>query len=254
MDNEKRFGSEKGLPPDLWPRKVREYPDNQRGSEGLGLFQGSGNAIYVGRSFSGYTVLVNTTPTLIIPAGFSRLYLLLNPSTSTGLTTSTTGYAASAMASGNSQASPISVGGYEFVHAFLHVSAISGTWDFGAQVYDPLAATWANSQTLFSAVTATGNYYAYLGSLGVATDLAFFWTNIVAGAVTFQIDITLKSGIGGGTSGLSKVIYLGPNEGVSTVSGYPLLEGQQQQFIMGENVPLWGIGSVPITIRVFVLN
>ena len=247
------------LPPDLWPRVPRAgEPSSGYGEPKASDRQSAppymGDAIYLSRNLQGRVFTVTTTPTLLIDSAFAWPYLILNPSKTTGLTTTVTGFSGTVVAAGNSQVTPGSIGvsGFYAGHYQLDVTAVTGTWDIIAQSYDVISAKWFDTQTIFAGVAATGQYYASVGTLGIATDLAFRWNPTAAGSLTFSLAAVLKGGLGGSSAGLAQVVYLG-SQGVTTTSGFPLLEGQKQPFIIPEGVQLWGVAGTNIDIRVFML-
>lgn len=214
-----------------------------------------GNAIYLGSTFVGESILIGTTPTLIKRSSYPTPYLLLNPSQSVGISQTVTAFNGTVVASGNSQGNPVGVAGYNNAHIFLNVTAITpaSTWDFYAQVYDPVSLSWVDSQAIAIGVGAVGTTYQFVGSFGVATDMAFRWVqNTPLSSITFTIGVTLKDGLGGTAGGLTQTIYLG-GAGVSLASGYPLLAGSKEVFIIGENVELYGIAATNLELRIFRL-
>ena len=256
-------GPYRDLPPDLWPRTARLGELQPGGPAGVSYGEPTkmdrnesppfmGNAIYLTRNLNGRTVTITTTPTLLVDSSYAWPYLILNPSKTVGLTTTVTGFSGTVVAAGNTQASPIGVSGFYAAHYHLNVTAVTGTWDLVAQSYDSISLQWMDTQTIFAGVAATGQYYASVGTLGIATDLTFRWNPTAAGSLTFSLAAVLKGGLGGSSAGLANVAYLG-GPGVSTVSGYPLLESQQQQFIIGQGVQLWGVAAVSIDVRIFML-
>lgn len=212
----------------------------------------AGDAINLSRGLNGRSVTVGTTPVLLVDSTYPQSYLVLNPSKTTGLTTTVTGYSGTVNAAGNSQAFPIGVSGFYAAHYHLDVTAVVGTWDVIAQSYDGISGKWFDVQTIFSGIAATGQYYSAVGTLGIATDLAFRWVPTAAGSMTFSLASVLKGGLGGSSAGLSQVVYLG-NEDVTSVSGYPLLEGNRQAFVIPEGVRLWGVALTNIDIRLFAM-
>ena len=146
----------------------------------------------------------------------------------------------------------LGVANYLKAHFHLDVTAVTGTWDINLQSQDPASNNWATAQNIFSSITAVGTYYADVGELGVCTDLAIEYDPTSAGSITFSISCTLKNGILGSGTGLSKIISVG-GPGVSTTSGYPLLEGIEKAFIVGENVSVYGIAATSLTLKVFRL-
>lgn len=246
------------LPPDLWPRVAREGVSTQAGygdpsaPNRVAAPPYMGDAIYLTRNLQGRTITITTIPTLLVDSAYAWPYLVLNPSKTTGLTTTVTGFSGTVVAAGNSQATSIGVSGFYAAHYQLDVTAVTGTWDIIAQSYDAISAKWFDTQTIFAGVAATGSYYASAGTLGIATDLAFRWNPTAAGSLTFSLAAVLKGGLGGSSAGLAQVVYLG-GSGVTTTSGFPLLESQKQSFIIPEGVQLWGVATTNIDIRVFML-
>lgn len=244
------------LPPDLWPRVPRagEGYGEPRATDRQIAPPYMGDAIYLSRNLQGRIFTVTTTPTLLVDSAFAWPYLVLNPSKTTGLTTTVTGFSGTVAAAGNSQTTPGSIGvsGFYAGHFHLDVTAVTGTWDIVAQSYDSISAKWFDVQTIFAGVAATGSYYASVGTMGIATDLAFRWNPTAAGSLTFSLGAVLKGGLGGSSAGLAQVVYLG-SQGVTTTSGFPLLESQKQAFIIGEGVQLWAVAGTSIDIRVFML-
>lgn len=245
------------LPPDLWPRVPRGLPSGYGGPKEVDRSippSFMGDAIYLTRNLSGRVFTITTTPTLLIDSSYAWPYLVLNPSKTVGLSTTVTGFSGTVIAAGNSQTTPGSIGvsGFYSAHYHLDVTAVTGTWDIIAQSYDSISGKWMDTQTIFAGVAATGQYYAGVGTLGLVTDLAFRWNPTAAGSLTFSLAAVLKGGLGGSSAGLAQVAYLG-GPGVSTTFGFPLLEGQKQSFIIGENVQLWAVAGTSIDIRVFML-
>jgi len=211
-----------------------------------------GNAIYLSRTFLGEAVLVGTNPTLIKQTSQAQPYLVLNPAKALGITNTVIGFNGTVSASGNSESNPIGVASYLNAQVFINITAVTGTWDIGTQALDPTSGLWVNTQTLLAAQGATGDFYFNLGTQGIATDLAFFWVMDTPGSLTMTITVVLKEGSGGSALGFSQTIFIG-SAGVSTVSGYPLLEGTSQNFIFGENMQVWAIALVPLVINLFQL-
>lgn len=140
------------------------------------------------------------------------------------------------------------------MHLFLDVTAVPGggaTLDIFSQALDPVTLKWADVQNIFTGITATGTYYIDIGNLGLATDFAIRWS-ISAGNFTFSLGYVLKEGLPGTSNGVSKTIYLG-NSGVTTTSGYPLLEGQVLPVYLRENTELWAVAAASLDLRIFEL-
>jgi len=256
MNNVINYCDWKRIPPDLWPR-IFEAISKEKEAE---IVKRSvppqiylGTAIYLGKGFQGRRVLVTTSPTLIIPAGPAYPYMILNPSRTVGLTSSGVLYSGTVNAAGNTQSSPLGVANYLNMHLFLDVTAVSGTWDFVAQARDPESGNWADSQVIFSGITTTGTRYASIGQLGVATDFAVRWEPTAAGSITFSLSYSLKEGIIGSAAGLSQTVFIGSNNGITVTSGFPILEGNKEVFIVGENVEVWAIAYVSLYVNIFQL-
>lgn len=253
----KRFGLGR-VPPDLFARPVREGMPTGQGEVRRDVpgqvFPGT--ALYLGRGFQGRSVQISTASILVIPASYSIVYLILNPSRSVGLTnfgdvqnTLTTAVA------GNTQATPIGVANFLTLRLMLEVTANVGTWDFIAQTRNPMSGIWIDSQTVFAGVFAAATtLYANVGGFGNDVDFAMRWNPVAPGAITFRLSYVLKEGTIGSGAGASQTLFIGPNDGVSSVSGYPILEGQEKQFIVGEGVEVWGIGLSSFIINTFELQ
>lgn len=249
-----------GLPPDTWGRptyvgekqpgvvdRISSPPD------------WLGTAIYLRRGFQGRSVLVGTTPTLIQRSEYAYPYLILNPSLSAGLTNSfTVATLVGVNVAGNTIAAPIGVANFMDMHFHLIVTAVGGAWDFIMMSRDPVNGSWADVQTVFAAVAAlpvapATSFYAFVGSMGVAVDMAFRWNPVAPGVITVTLIGTSKDGVAGSSAGLAQTVFLGGNDSISVNSGYPVLPGQEKQLIIGDNVELWGVANTPITINVFEL-
>jgi hypothetical protein len=199
---------------------------------------------------------VNTTPTQIIVPPNNWPYLIQNPGLTIGITTSF--IVASGTVTGPGPVpplTPIGVANYLNAHWFLSVTNIVGTWDFIQQAEDPATSSLADTQTIFSGINATGEYYAYTGALGLATDLTARWNNTSGGGgdtITFTLSLTLKEGIGGGPTGLAKTIFIGGAD-VSVNNGLPIPEGNERTLLLGPDISIYSICAVSTTIKVFVL-
>ncbi len=253
----------RGLTPDLWPRS--RFGTGAGGSvsgqgvpsqidRGVPSVPILGDAIYIGRGFQGRAVNILTTPVLIEASEQARTFILLNPSSSIGLVSFGTISSGTTIIAGNTQATPIGVANYLNMHFFLNVTAITATVTFIQQAYDPVSATWADVQNIFTGIIATGTYYAAVATLGSVSDMAVRWTIDAPGSITYTLGYVLKEGIGGTSGGLTQTVYLGSNGGVTTVSGFPLLEGQRLPVVLGEGVELWGVAGITVGIRIFQLQ
>jgi len=263
------------LPPDLMPRRVREY-ESVQGARGHAAPRGGGLGLanhwlelinrntgiiastsVLQRGLIGRSVTINTTPTLIVRAEFLRGFMFLNPASVIGTTGFGTILASSTQTTdGNTQSASLGVANYRDMHLFLDVTAVSGTTptlDIIAQAYDPESGNWADTSAIWSGINGTGTMYANPGGLGLASDFAVRW--VLGGSspsFTFSIGYVLKDGLPGSAAGLSNAIYMG-GPGVSSVSGFPLLEGQSRSFYLSENTELWGVAAVALELRVFEL-
>ena len=254
------------LPPDLLPKDVysgdgqtthsymKESDPKQVADRHIPPRYATGNAILLSRALNCDKITIGTSPVQIVKAPSTWPYLILNPSASVGLTTTITGHASSAeTAAGNTQSVSIGVAGHQSVHLHTIVTAITGTWDLFTQSYDSVSGTWVDVQAILSGLTSTVSQYDNLNSMGIATDLAFRWVPTVAGSMTFSIGVVLKDGIGGSGNGLANTIYLG-GQNVTTISGYPLLSGNRETFILEEGLDLYAIAAqTGLSISVFRL-
>lgn len=247
---------------DLQPRRVRRDPLTRQ-QQTLGEIRKSADIIAslatVTRGMIGRDVTVTTTPTLIIQAQFVRSYLITNPTPTMGLTTSGTLLASSlrtASSSGNTQSVPVGVSSYKEVKLFLDISASGGGLvTIDAQSKDPLSGNWATTQSdIFGTPASVGTYYADLGTLGVDQQFAVSWSVDATGSSTFSLGYLLKDGLPGSGTGLNNTVYIGA-EGVTTASGFPLLEGKEKSLHLLPNVELWAVSELDsgVTLRVFEL-
>lgn len=201
-----------------------------------------------------------------VGAAASRIYastqprgiVLLNPSRSAGLTSSGTllPLAAYGVGTGNTKATPLGVGNYRSLAAFLDVTVNGGggTLIVDAYTQDPLSGHWALAQKdIFAGQAAVGTYYALLGGLGVDQNFAIVYTVAVAG-ITFSVSYIEKDGLPGSTSGLDRTIYIGPSSAVNTVSGRPILEGQSEKFFVKEYTEIWAVSVTPVNVRILELS
>ncbi|MBT9168608.1 MAG: hypothetical protein DDT19_01955 [Syntrophomonadaceae bacterium] len=258
----------KGLPADLWPRFVYEdmptpairrdvdHPARPQPQPRADLPPHLGDAIFLSKAFASYPITVTTTPILIIKSTYTHPYMILNPSRSLGLASIVTGFSGVVSASGNSQHTPIGVASFEEAHVHLTIHSFTGTgsYEIIARTFDSVTATWKDSQIVFSGINLayTSPLYAYIGRLGIVTDLAFRWVLLGTATMNFTLAVVLKGGTGMGALGFANSVFLG-GSGVTTQAGFPLLPGSRQSFVIEENVELWGIADADTTIRVFVL-
>lgn len=256
------------LPSDLQPKAVKNYRLTPDGVIATGpidprdeilqrLLRNSNILVaekLIERGMVGRAVTIGTTPTPIIQSKFARMYKILNPSLSVGLTNSGTLFASTSRVAGGPTASvSLGVANYDNIHLFLDVSVIAaGAVVIDALTLDPISGLYAITQLdIFTSPTTVSTNYAYLGGLGVGTDFEVQYTT--TGTTTFSVGYVLKDGLPGTGSGLAKTIYLG-NSSVTTQAGMPLLEGDSMSMFLGENAELWAIATSSLEIRVFELQ
>lgn len=257
------------IPVDMYPRIVDNYQRNADGSlsptgEGSqspldAILQRIANDTGIVASTSllrrgllGRTVTVTTVPQLIINAEYLRGYIILNPNELAGATSAGT-ILASAVRSGTGSSAALGVANFLSGHFFLDITATSGggTVALDLEVLDPASGNWAVAQTIFAATGTTGTTYAYVGELGIPTDVRIAWT-IAAGTVTFSVGFVLKNGLIGTSAGISQTIYLG-GPGVTTTSGFPLLNGKSEKFFLEENLQLFAVADASLPLKIFEL-
>lgn len=209
------------------------------------------------RGLIGRVESISTTPKLIInqQEQGGRGYLVLNPAGVVGLTakgvlvSNTTMVGALTLQSGS-----LGVANYKTAKLFFNVtfSVGAGPVTFAIQTLDPVSGTiWAVSQTI--SLTATGNTYVDLGTLGVDTDLSVFVTVPVGTTITFNIGFVLKDGLDGTSAGVTQTIFIG-GPGVASTAGYPLLSGKERPFYLMENVQLYAVTAGPtLNMNIFEL-
>lgn len=218
------------------------------------------------KGFIARSVTIGTTPTLIISSPRAKGILILNPALSAGLTNSGTLLALAARAAGTytTEASPLGVANFLTARLFLNITANATplALTVSAESRDQTALNWVLTQAdVFAGQNAvfavnTPNYYASLGELGVDVELALRATvGAGAGTITFGVNYTLKNGIAGTSTGVATTIYLNASDGVSSVSGWPLLSGEKLPLLVNENTELWGVAlGAGQEIRVFELS
>ena len=210
------------------------------------------------RGMIGRPVTIGATAVQIIQSQFPKGYIILNPATLLGFTSTGTLLASAARtADGNTQASSLGVANFRDMHMFLNISAVSGTaptLDIISQAKDPVSGNWADINTLWSGLTTAGTYYANIAGLGLASDFAIRW--VIGGSATptftFSVGYVVKDGLPGTAAGVNKTVYLG-DRGVTTTSGFPLLEGQSRSFVVNENTELWAVADSSLELRIFEL-
>jgi hypothetical protein len=212
----------------------------------------------IGRTITPRVYSVTTTPIRLIQATDPKGYIILNPSRTAGLTSTGTILASAAyaaLATSNTQATPIGVANYDRMMLYLNITvAGGGTVRIDTLTQNPLTSGWAISQNdVFTVPSATGEYYANLGNIGVDTNFAIKYTIGAGGGVTFSLAYVLKDGLAGSESGVSRTIFLG-NQGVSTTAGFDLLEGKTFEKYFLSNSELWAVSGVSSGINTKVLE
>ena len=209
------------------------------------------------RGVVGRTVSVSTTATQIIQSQFPKGYIILNPATLLGFTSTGTILASAARtASGNTQSTSLGVANFRDMHLFLDITAVSGTsptLEIVSQAKDPVSGNWAGVNTIWSGLNSAQTAYANIAGLGLASDFAISW--VIGGTTpsfTFSLGYVVKDGLPGTAAGVNKTVYLG-DRGVTTTSGFPLLEGQSRSFVVTENTDLWAVASSSLELRIFEL-
>lgn len=259
------------VPIDMREQRVREYYDPGPGAPSPGTAEGLdywlrrialaaemiASTLVLRRGLFGRTVNVGTTPVRIVRAEYLRGYIFLNPSTSIGLTT-TVEVLPSQTVVADGVSSSFGVANYRDGHFFIEVTAIdpATTLSVFEQALDPISGTFFDIQLLGSFVGVTGTQYVNVSSEGIATDSRIRWT-VAGGApsATFSVGLVLKDGLGGAsTTSASRTIYIGSGSGLSTVSGFPILEGTSKSFFLAENVELFAVAEIDtLPLRIFEL-
>ena len=262
------------VPIDMHPRVIREYsrgPNGQLVPGGLDVAAGM-SPLYqylqqiardtrdisstqvIERGLIARVVSVPTTPVLVADAQFLRGYIFLNPATSAGLTTAGT-LLPSALRSVDGTSSSLGVANYLSQHFFLDVTASTGagTLDIIQQALDPTSLTFCDVQTVATITApATGCVYGFAEQFGVGTDMRVRFTISGGSTFTFSVGFVLKNGLAGTSTGVNQTIFLG-SSGVTTETGFPLLEGDKEKFFLRENTQLFAVASSTLDLRVFEL-
>lgn len=270
----------RSLPPDLHPHRVKRDPLDKF-KNGRFSFENekpkTPNEILVERiaqnsdilvsfnilerGFSGRQITIGTTPIEVIDAKFMRAYILLNPASISGsLTTSGTIFpSATRSGTGNTQATSLGVGNFRNLAMFLNISAITATPTLviNAQSQDPISLNWVETQgDIFDGAATVGIFYADIGSFGLDNAIALDFEITGGGAdITFSVGFILKDGLIGSSSGVANTIYLG-SENVNQSTGFPLLEGQKENYWVRPNARLFAVSlqSAGVTLNVFDLQ
>lgn len=244
---------------DICPAPVIPSPgERQRMMEGMQFAPGLGmsnivmDTLIMSRAPSTMIITVPTTPVLLAQPPHSTPYLISNPTLgATEGTTSIVLVNTTVSAAGDTQAVPMSVGNFLQCHFHLDVTAVTGSWDIIAQTMDPYTLRWADSQTLFSSINATGTYYGNIGAFGLVTYVAIRWVPVAAGSMTFSLTGTLKEGVSI-AGGLLNTVFIGGRE-VTVNTGIPIFEGRDKVVYPGPDVELWAVAYKNINIKIFRL-
>ncbi len=212
----------------------------------------------IGQSIIPRVVSVINKPVQLFKATDPKGLIILNPSASAGLTTTgtlLTSAAYAALATGNTQSTPIGVSNFDHMSLFLNITvAGGGTVRIDTLTQNPLTLGWAIANNdIFGVPSVTGEYYANIGNLGIDTNFAIKYTIGAGGGVTFSLSYSLKDGLPGSSSGILRTIYIGPN-GVNTTAGFDLLEGQTRTFFFNKNAELWGISGIATGVNIKLLE
>jgi hypothetical protein len=200
-------------------------------------------------------VSVGTTPTSILKSQKGQGYTIINPTPSVGLTTTQTLLESTAIiVNGNTQLTALGVASYDSIQLFCNVSAVVGapSLDVYVQAQDPLSLQWVDTQLVFPGLAAASINYANLGNNGIATALALRWVYAglgVAEPITLSVSAVMKGGLGGSQSGAEQTVYIGA-DGVSSTSGWPLLEGQSRDIYVEENSELFAVSNTAVNLKI----
>lgn len=217
------------------------------------------DGIPITKAFIGLTVSIGTSATQIVVPDKKRSYLIVNPASETLGSTTDEIIATASTITANGTSAVIDVAGVEDLHIFFEPTAITGRWKIWLQAKNPVTGDYADTQLLFDTadadIAANTESYAYVGSHGIASSARFRYEEVSAGSLTFNLGITRKKNVGSldVSTGVPRTVYLG-NSGVTTSSGYPLLEGAQDFFIIDQNVDLHGVAQTTTDLKLFQLE
>ena len=229
-------------------------------SEMLGLVRQIASGIYVLSNqliirpgMLGEEITVGPNPTQIFKDGGDRSILILNPATPAGVTRFVEILDNQERpADGDTTATPIGVANYETMALFLDIEDAGGTSGILIDIMtqDPLSENWATVDLdVFNAPTAQGTYYAPLGSRAIDMAFAVFYDG-GGGTPIWSLSGVLKIGLPGTSDGINKTLYVGP-QGITTASGFPMLEGQRESFFVEANTAVFATAAAELPIRVF---
>lgn len=198
------------------------------------------------------TIVLGTSPTLILKPPHQWPYLIYNPVPILNLTESTVIHASGTeTVDGNSQATPLGVANFLQAHFFLDVTSITNAWDFILQTKDPLSGKWVDSQLLFGGINNSGTYYQPVGTNGIVKDIAIRWSPLVgSSSVTFSFGVTLKEGQPGFSDGQERTIYIG-GKNVNSNNGIPVFEGKDRLMFLEQQVELYAVANDTINLKIF---
>ena len=249
--------------------------------EGLGLIPGAGPKFSIEESLTNFAkqlatfsatqvlrktmtprvVSVGTTPVKVIDVkGATKGYLIINKSSesnqvaSSGILVPSLNYPSSTSSDG----SFVGVSNFLNLHLYLDITNTTGAgrMDWYLRSRMPQGG-FIDAQLVFpdtDILGVVGSYYAYVGQNGVATDISMRWQLLSGTSVEFSVGYVLKEGLPGSASGTSRTIYLGGNNGVTTVSGFPLIEGQSWAMYMEQNSELWAVAETTVNLNIFELQ
>jgi len=214
------------------------------------------NILFLRRGFQSRSVnLAANVSSLLIDSVYVAVCMILNPSSSpSGLQPSEQGNwdMIAAVGAGNNQVNPLGVANYLDYHLFMNIISITGRWSFFLQTQDPVTLAWTDVGLLWDAVDNTDtDLYAPLLQLGTPLNIALRWNMDVAGAISFSLGYAAKEFLGGSSTGASQNLFIGSNDGVSLVSGYPIQPGESITLITDEGVKVWGISQSVMAVKVF---
>lgn len=214
-------------------------------------------AITLRPGFSPKVYTITTTPKKVFHSAIDKVILLVNPSTSAGLTTSGTLLASGTHASSNTQSTPLSVGNFMTLRLFLDITITGGatnTININTQTRDPLSLNWATAQSdVFSLPYAVGTYYTNIGTLGTDLSFAVSWV-IGAGTPTWSLSYLLKDGLPGSGAGAAQSIFLSGSDAVNSTSGFALLEGTEKAFFVPRDTEIWVVSNGSVTLKILELS
>jgi hypothetical protein len=272
LDREKMFGPSPvdyiDLPIDLRERFISQginqgipgVPAQDKTGLGLGSLIKDVRSIaarsVINKGLLGRVYTINGTPQEVVKADYDRAYLLLNPASVAGLTTTGTLFSAQSMAgAGTFTSAEVGCANYRTGRFFLELSYTLGAGNnvtVDLQTKNPATGNYITAQTIFS-VTANSNIYADLGTLGIDTDFQLVVIVPAATTVVVSLGYVLKDGLEGTSSGTSQTIYVG-SSGVSPNSGYPILNGNEKEWFVLQNSSIYAVSSGSnLTLNVFEL-